>query len=67
MLPLRALRTGWHDADLRGAGQAFLRAQRDNFPQGLFSLLLIAQGLVLAVLLVAVALDGILAWGGFPR
>ena len=65
--PLYALRTGWHDAGLSGACRAFLRAQRNNFPQGLFALLLIAQGLVLAVLLVAVALDGILAWGGLAR
>ena len=67
MLPLRALRTGWHDAGVRGAWQFFLRAQRDNFPQGLFSLPLIAQGLVLALLLVTVALDAIVTWGGLAR
>ena len=65
--PLYALRTGWQKAGISGAWQAFLQAQRENFPQGIFSLLLIAQGVVLALLLVAVALDGILAWGGFPR
>ena len=65
--PLLALRTGWHDAGGHGAGQAFLRAQRDNFPQGLFSLPLIAQGLVLALLLVTVALDAIVTWGGLAR
>ena len=65
--PLYALRTGWHDAGVGGAWYAFLRAQRDNFPQGLFSLLLIAQGLLLALLLMAVVLDGILAWGGLAR
>lgn len=65
--PLYALRTGWHDAGLSGACQAFLRAQREAFPQGLFALLLIAQGVVLALLLVAVALDGIVAWGGLAR
>ena len=65
--PLYALRTGWRDAGLSGACHAFLQAQRENFPQGFFSLLLLVQGLVLVVLLVAVALDGILAWGGFPR
>ena len=65
--PLCALRTGWQRAGVGGAWQAFLRAQRDNVPQGIFSLLLITQGLVLAVLLVTVVLDGVLAWGGLPR
>ena len=65
--PLYALRTGWQKAGISGAWQAFLQAQRENFPQGIFSLLLIAQGVVLALLLVAVALDGILAWGGLSR
>ena len=67
MQPLYALRTGWQCTGLGGACRAFLQAQRDNFPQGIFSLLLLAQGLVLAVLLVAIALDGILAWGGLGR
>ena len=65
--PLYALRNGWRDAGFSGAWRGFLQAQRDNFPQGIFALLLIAQGLVLVVLLVAVALDGVLAWGGIPR
>ena len=65
--PLYALRIGWQRAGVSGAWLDFLRAQRDNFPQGIFSLLLITQGLVLAVLLVTVALDGVLAWGGLPR
>lgn len=67
MQPLCALRTGWHDAGLSGACQAFLRAQREAFPQGIFSLLLIAQILVLALLLVAVVLDGVVVWGGLAR
>ena len=55
--PLRALGSGWRDAGFSGAWRGFMQAQRANFP----------QGLVLAVLLVAVALDGVLAWGGTPR
>ena len=67
MQPLRALGSGWRDAGFSGACRAFMQAQRESFPQGFFALLLIAQGLVLVVLLVAVALDGVLAWGGLPR
>ena len=62
--PLYALRTGWRNAGVSGAYRAFLRAQRNNFPLGLFSLLLLAQGLVFVVLLVAVVLDGFVARGG---
>lgn len=69
--PLRALRAGWHHNGVSGAWHAFWRALRENVPQGLFSLLLIAQGLVLALLLVAivvaVAVDGVLAWTGLAR
>lgn len=65
--PLRALRDGWRHNRVCGAWHAFWRAERESFPQGLFSLLLIAQGLALVSLLIAVAFDGALVWAGLTR
>ena len=67
MQPLHALRPGWRNDGISGAGRAFMRAQRDNFPQGLFSLLLLAQSLVLGLLLIAITVTSALAWGGIIR
>ena len=65
--PLHALWTGWRSAGVGGACRAFLQAQRDNFPAGLFSVLLLAQALVFTILVVAVVLDGFVAWEGVQR
>lgn len=65
--PLRALRAGWRHNRVGGAWQAFWRAERENFPQGLFSLLLLAQVLALVFLLMAVAFHGALVWAGLTR
>lgn len=60
--PLSALRNGWREGGVSGACRLFLRAQQSNCPQGLFSLLLLMQALVLIVMLATIA--GVLVWEG---
>lgn len=62
--PLSALWTGWREGGVVGACRLFLRAQRRSCPQGVFSLLLLMQGLMLIALLTAIVIAGVLTWEG---
>ena len=66
--PLQVLLwAGWRREGMKAAGRAFLRAQREKFPQGLFSALILLQGLLVALLLAASAIAYVVSGGGFLR
>lgn len=55
--PLQALWSGWRKDGFGAACLAFVRAQRENFPQGLFAALILISAVVMVFILLVVTLQ----------